>query len=82
MREVELKFNLIGLRRRLEEKEGRQYTWEEIARGAGVHPHTAYNMGKGASKRVALKTIAAFLTYFRHQGLDVTHADFFTFSSL
>lgn len=70
-RRVRVEFNIWGLRKQLELLLGHELTYEEIARGAGVHPNTIYNLAANRSLRVDMRTIEGLLNYFRREGLEV-----------
>ncbi len=74
-----MEFNLFTLRRKLEIEKGREYTWEEIARAAGVHPNTVYNLAANRSKRVDVETLAKLANYFIREGMDIGPGDLFQF---
>ena len=76
---VVMEFNLFTLRRKLEIEKWREYTWEEVARSAGVHPNTVYNLAANRSKRVDVETLGKLDNYFIGEGLDIGPGDLFVF---
>ncbi len=72
-----VKFDLVRLRKRLELQEGRNYTWDEIADGAGLHINTVYGLANNNSKRVDVRTMEKLINYFKREGLDVGPGDLF-----
>lgn len=69
--------NLFTLRRQLEIARGEECTWATIAAGAGLHPHTVYDLAANRSKRVEMETLAKLLNFFRDEGLNVGPGDLF-----
>jgi DNA-binding CsgD family transcriptional regulator len=68
---VKIVFNLYILRKRLELLKEQDYTYERIAREAGIHPNTVYNLAANRSKRIDISTVKSLLNYFRRQGMQI-----------
>lgn len=71
--------NLFALKRRLELKRSRPYTWLEIEASAGVHRNTLINLSKNATRRIDLDIAARLFDFFRREGLDIGFSDLFQF---
>lgn len=72
-----MRFDLERLRARLIQHTGRKVSWLEVAKATGVHQNILYNLANNKQGRVDISTLAALLSYFRTQGLDVGPGDLF-----
>lgn len=78
-RGIKVKFNLFRLRRQLEIEKGHSLTWEDVAKGAGLHINTIYGLSTNSSKRIDIRTMEKLIEYFKKEGLPVGPGDLFTF---
>jgi hypothetical protein len=65
-------FNLFNLKQQLEMQKGREYSWAEIARLAGLHRNTIDRIAANQTGRIDLSTITNLIGFFRSQGMPVT----------
>lgn len=70
--------NLFTLKRQLELKKNRSYTWLEIEAASGVHRNTLINLSKNATRRIDLDIAARLLNFFQSEGLAIRLSDLFT----
>jgi transcriptional regulator with XRE-family HTH domain len=70
-----IKFRLYELRKRLELKKGRDYSWEEIATQAGVSRSTIDRMVSNRKSRFDLEAIEKLLAFFEREGLATELTD-------
>lgn len=74
-----IKLNFLELLQSLErQKNGRRYTYSEIADKAGLSRQTATKLFTGKSKAIDLATIDKLLAFFAAEGMPVTVGDLFT----
>lgn len=76
-----LKHNLFTLKRQLEIKKGKEYSWLQIAEATQVHPNTLHNIAANKTRRVDLDIADKLLTFFAAEGMPVTVADLFVVES-
>lgn len=72
-----IKYNLFALKRQLELKTGRSYTWKEIADAAQAHPNTLQNIAGNKTARIDMGVVAGLIDFFNENGLPVTLSDLF-----
>ncbi len=72
-----IKYNLFNLRRQLEIKTGRSYSWAEIARESTVQINTVKNIANNKTGRVDLENVFKLIRFFASQGMPITVADLF-----
>lgn len=77
-RGITVESNLFALKRELELKKGRAYTWGEIAEAAKLNPNTVYGLANNKSQGIRYETMAALLGFFRGEGLEIEAGDLFT----
>jgi hypothetical protein len=77
-RGIAVESNLFALKRELELKKGRAYTWGEIADAANLNPNTVYGLANNKSQGIRYDTMAALLEFFRGEGLEIGAGDLFT----
>lgn len=70
-----MRFNLFVLKQQLEIYKGREYSWEEIARKAGLHGHTVRGMADNKKKGADLETLQKIILFFRGEGLNISIND-------
>ncbi len=68
-------FNLFNLKQQLEMKKGREYSWAEIARLAGLHRNTIDRIAANQTGRIDLSTITSLVAFFHSQGMTVDVSD-------
>ncbi len=76
-----IKYNLFALKRQLEVKSNRPYTWKEIAGAVNAHPNTLQNIAGNKTARVDTHVMAGLLDFFAAQGMPITVADLFVIST-
>ena len=76
-RGITVKPNLFALRRQLELKTGRAYTWGEIAEKAGLNANTVYALANNTGQGVRYDTLEKLLAFFRQQGMAIEVGDLF-----
>lgn len=74
---ITVESNLFALKRELELKKGRAYTWGEIAEATNLNPNTIYGLANNKSKGIRYDTMGALLEFFRREGLEITAGDLF-----
>lgn len=70
-----MRFNLFNLKQRLQERNGKEYSWNEIARRAGLHAHTVRGIAGNDNARVDLDTLRKLLSFFREEGMEISIQD-------
>lgn len=76
-----IKYNLFALKRQLEVKNTRPYTWKEIANAVNAHPNTLQNIAGNKTARVDTHVMAGLLDFFAAEGMPITVADLFVIST-
>ncbi len=76
-RSVTVVSNLFALKRELELRKGRAYTWGEIADAAKLNPNTVYSLANNKSQGIRYDTMSALLEFFRGEGLEIGAGDLF-----
>lgn len=71
-------YNLFALKRQLEIKKARAYTWRELDKLTGVHYNTLNNMANNKTARIDSAIIGRLLDFFNENDLPITIADLFT----
>lgn len=74
---MKIKFNLFALKRRLELRTGKAYTWDTMAKGIGVHRNTMFNLANNKTERLDLSIVAGIIEYFNKEGLPIVISDLF-----
>ena len=69
--------NLFALKRELELKRGRAYTWGEIAEATNLNSNTVYSLANNKSQGIRYDTISALLAFFRGEGMEISAGDLF-----
>lgn len=69
--------NFFSLKRRLEMKKNRRYSYKEIGVATGLHPATIAALDNGRDRGVRFQTIAALLQFFNQEGLPTHINDLF-----
>lgn len=77
-RGITVESNLFALKRELELKKGRAYTWGEIAEATDLNPNTVYGLANNKSQGIRYDTMAALLQFFQGEGLEIQAGDLFT----
>lgn len=75
---VNIMFNLFQLKQQLHIAEGREWSYTEIARAAGLHRNTVERIAENKTGRVDLDTLAALLSFFHSKGMKVSLVDLLT----
>ncbi len=75
---TKIKYNLFALKRQLELKTDRSFTWKEIADAAKAHPNTLQNMAGNKTARIDMGVVAGLIDFFNYNGLPITLSDLFT----
>ena len=73
-------FNLFTLKRGLETRKQRKYTWLEISDKSGLSTKTLQRMEKGQYKRIDFSSIAALLNFFENEDMPIGVEDLFVVS--
>jgi DNA-binding Xre family transcriptional regulator len=76
-RSITVVSNLFALKRQLELKTGRAYTWGEIAEKADLNANTLYSLAKNTGQGVRFDTLGKLLNFFRKEGLEIEVGDLF-----
>jgi DNA-binding Xre family transcriptional regulator len=77
---VNVKANLFALKRQLELRTGQAYTWEEIAKGAGLNPNTVYSLANDKSQGIRFETMRSLMDFFQREGMEIEAGDLFLVS--
>ncbi|MBA3531910.1 MAG: helix-turn-helix transcriptional regulator [Ardenticatenales bacterium] len=75
-----IRFNLLPLKAKLEIAKGKAYKWGDIARVAGLHSNTLYDIVNNKNRRVDLVTLEKLLDFFRAEGLPIEIGELFAVS--
>jgi hypothetical protein len=70
-------FRLGQVRRDFQAKKGRDYTWQEVAEGAGLHVNTVYDIASNRATRVDLATLGCLVDFFHNEGMPIGVGDLF-----
>ena len=70
-----IKYNLFALKRQLELKNNKAYTWKEIADAARAHPNTLQNIAGNKTARIDMHVVAGLIDFFKQEGLPVLLTD-------
>jgi len=76
--EHKIKFNLFRLRRLLELKKDREYTFREISEKTQIHVNTLHNLEYNKSNSISLGTMGKLLEFFHNEGMPIQIQDLFT----
>jgi len=71
------KYNLFALKRQLELKTDKSYTWKQIADYLGVHRNTMQNFANNKLDRVDLDLLMKLLDFFEGEGFPIEFSDLF-----
>lgn len=74
-------FNLFTLKRQLEIRNGRPYSWKEIARATGIHRNTLQNIASNKTGGIDNGVLGNLLDFFAAEGMPVSLSDLFTVTS-
>lgn len=72
---MELQFGLYRLKKELELRKGREYSWSEIGRRADLHRNTLERIATNDTARVDLETLKKLILFFRAEGMNVMPND-------
>lgn len=75
---MKIEFNLIRPLAQLEIKNGRRYTYTEIARKAKLNRQTVRNLMGEAPDQINVHTLGGLLDFFATEGMLITVSDLFT----
>lgn len=75
------RFALYDLKKQMEIQNRREYSWSEMARGAGLHRNTLERMATNENARIDLGTIGKLIAYFDTQGMKLTPNDLIVLDS-
>jgi len=70
-----VKLNIFSLLKKLEAKQGRNYTIAEVVTKTGLHRNTVRGLLRGTTKRIDLNSLTAFVGFFYSEGLEVGTGD-------
>lgn len=76
------KYNLFTLKRQLEIKTDKVYTWKQIADYLGVHRNTMQNFANNKLDRVDLDLLMKLLDFFESEGLPIELSDLIVISNV
>lgn len=72
-----IEYNLFNLKKQLEIKSQREFSWNEIAERSGVHRNTMLNLANDRTRRIDLDIMARLIDFFASEGMPVTPNDLF-----
>jgi hypothetical protein len=75
---MKIEFNLIRPLAQLEIKNGRRYTYTDIARKAKVNRQTVRNLMTEPPDQINVHTLGGLLDFFAAEGMPIGVADLFT----
>lgn len=70
-----INFNLFELKQRLQIKLGKEVSWAQLAKEAGLHRNTIERIASNQTDRVDLETLGKLLMLFHNYGMDVDISD-------
>lgn len=74
---MNIKADILGLKHRVEMKQGNLHYNSDISRGSSVNHVTLNRFLKSTIKIVSLSVLTRFARHFRSQGLNIELGDFF-----
>ena len=74
-KERRVRFNLYRLMKELETAKGRDYSWSDVSRLAGLHLNTVLDAAHNRTRQVRFDTLEKLLAFLRAEGMDVSLDD-------
>lgn len=75
--QMEITFDLFKLKQQLQLATGKEFSFSEIAREAGLHRNTVERISQNRTDRVDLETLAKLIFFFERYGVTITVGDLF-----
>lgn len=70
-----MRFNLFKLLKELEVQQGKDYSWTDVSKLAGLHLNTVLDAAHNRTRQVRFDTLEKLLAFLRREGLDVSLDD-------
>jgi len=74
-KERRVRFNLFKLLKELEVQQGKDYSWTDVSKLAGLHLNTVLDAAHNRTRQVRFDTLEKLLAFLRREGLDVSLDD-------